>query len=1378
MLANPIGEKVVYGQADFSREDNKLIINQSSDKTIINWSDFSISTNETTKIIQPSLSSSMLNRVTGSDISRIYGNLESNGKVYLINQKGILIGPEGKINTNGFIASTLDLEDCEFINGKDLHFISDLNSSIQNLGSIDGLDGEIILIAPHISNNGSIEAKRNKVSLLASDNVLLKEDGSNTLVKSNCSIDNKGIIESVEIELRASNGNIYSLAINQEGVIKAQGIENKNGRIILAAEGTIETSGEFNANDTHGGKIHILADEIYIKNSSRIDASGLLAGGEILIGGDKKGINPEIKNSLNIRLDEDVSIKADAVNGDGGKIVIFAEDRTECIAKEISAQSLGLYGNGGFVEVSGKRYLLLTSHPDLRSKNGRAGDFLLDPVDVLIRRNDTVVPPAGNIWNDAYINDQLISGNLTIDSSGGVGGSGTITINNDVIINWAAEHKLTLSAYMNIFVNAGGSPSITSSALNNIDVLEMVAQGNDATQSYSGIVLNSMTITTDAGNIILNGKGGNQVSNYGLRILNSKIISSDGQITLTGTCQGSDAQEIGIYCYRSCIKSIGRAISISGTGGAGSNNCSGVYLQECNPNFIADGGIRDDSGSITITGVGNGFLGSGTGSHGIYCNASDIVCLHENIQLDGSKIGSGSGKGIFIEGQTNISSGGNFIKCNGLGSGDLDISLSSATVLSNTYSFPLGYIQMTNDNYSYAPGCSFNTQANGQLIILPTGSSYAIGVGNSVNPLDVVLYIDDAVLQQMSVNVGEVILGYSNGTNIAQLGGISTLSKKLTVYGQQISTVGDINIGNQTLNLTLGSTAAGSCVINSHSYDFSSGVFNINGIISFDNTLKMFNGGNNIWTITFTSAGHISSTSYTGNINFTWMSKLFGGSVGDTFNIVSGNLNSITLGSGTNNLTMGSGAGILTEIIGSPHISDSYNLIGGTINSLSAGNGINIFSVSSTHLPPLGLSGVGTNNTLIRPDGINTWTITLLNSGDVTTPVGALNFSEMQNLTGGSGNDRFIFAVFGSIDGNLNGGSAGTNIIDYNTDPYANNVTVNLQTYKATAISGTFSNINEIIGDHNFSTTNTIDGNDSGGNWIIGVEDQGTAPIPGGSVTFLNFGTLNGGSGNDNFVFTGSVLTGGIDGKAGNNTITAPDIDTTFTITGFNAGTIRPDSEAETSFSNIQNLIGGSGNDSFVFEIGGVISGYIDGNGGSNILLGPDINLIWNITGLNKGYLDGIAVFENIQNLTGGILGDKFILSDLAGISGTLDGGVGIYNTLDYSAYTTFFRINYSAGMATNIGFFKNIQYFISSQQNFIKKYFIILDTSYYLNNMYIDNFDYMFNNHKKFYIRLNQVLSDQIFNDPFIETILKYHQGIEFFEKKSDKFDGVIKLQ
>ena len=95
LLANPLGEQVMSGSAAFNRSGNSLTVTQGSERAIINWQNFSISHGQTTSFVQPGIASAILNRVVSKNPSEIYGTLNANGKVYLINQNGILVGPGG-----------------------------------------------------------------------------------------------------------------------------------------------------------------------------------------------------------------------------------------------------------------------------------------------------------------------------------------------------------------------------------------------------------------------------------------------------------------------------------------------------------------------------------------------------------------------------------------------------------------------------------------------------------------------------------------------------------------------------------------------------------------------------------------------------------------------------------------------------------------------------------------------------------------------------------------------------------------------------------------------------------------------------------------------------------------------------------------------------------------------------------------------------------------------------------------------------------------------------------------------------------------------------------------------------------------------------------
>ena len=171
----PTGMQVITGNASISSSISNQQITV-TDKTILNWSDFSIGSNETVQFLQPGVSSVILNRVTGGMPSEILGSLLANGQVFLINQNGIIFGKDSTIQVGSLIASTLDILDDAFLQGGDILFSGDSTSQVINLGTIKAPDGDIILIGRFIANEGIIEAKHAYAA--AASEVLLKQQGS------------------------------------------------------------------------------------------------------------------------------------------------------------------------------------------------------------------------------------------------------------------------------------------------------------------------------------------------------------------------------------------------------------------------------------------------------------------------------------------------------------------------------------------------------------------------------------------------------------------------------------------------------------------------------------------------------------------------------------------------------------------------------------------------------------------------------------------------------------------------------------------------------------------------------------------------------------------------------------------------------------------------------------------------------------------------------------------------------------------------------------------------------------------------------------------------------------------------------------------------
>src|SRR5690606_25550204 len=90
-------------------------------------------------------------------------------------------------------------------------------------------------------------------------------------------------------------------------------------------------------------------------DQATVEAIGPNGGGHILVGGDREGLNPQIRNADFTYIGQDSAIDASAVVvGDGGTVIIYAEDTTR-IYGEVSAKGGQSWGNGGFVETSGRR---------------------------------------------------------------------------------------------------------------------------------------------------------------------------------------------------------------------------------------------------------------------------------------------------------------------------------------------------------------------------------------------------------------------------------------------------------------------------------------------------------------------------------------------------------------------------------------------------------------------------------------------------------------------------------------------------------------------------------------------------------------------------------------------------------------------------------------------------------------------------------------------------------------------------------------------------------------------------------------------------------------------------------------------------------------
>ncbi|MEO1420759.1 MAG: filamentous hemagglutinin N-terminal domain-containing protein, partial [Pseudomonadota bacterium] len=107
--ANGPATWVTEGSVTGSSSEGTFNILQSTDFATLNWASFNIGDGGRVQFVQPDESSIALNRIFQNDPSRIFGALEANGQVYLLNQNGFLFGENSTVNVATLIASSLDL---------------------------------------------------------------------------------------------------------------------------------------------------------------------------------------------------------------------------------------------------------------------------------------------------------------------------------------------------------------------------------------------------------------------------------------------------------------------------------------------------------------------------------------------------------------------------------------------------------------------------------------------------------------------------------------------------------------------------------------------------------------------------------------------------------------------------------------------------------------------------------------------------------------------------------------------------------------------------------------------------------------------------------------------------------------------------------------------------------------------------------------------------------------------------------------------------------------------------------------------------------------------------------------------------------------------
>ncbi len=553
VYAAPNGANVVYGDVNISQSGSNTVINQNTDKAIINWNSFDVNKGESVLFNQNSSSSIILNRVTSGLPTNIFGNISANGNVFILNQAGVLVGNGAQINTNSFLAGAASINDKDFLAGK--HNFYGAQGNVINNGSIKVQDGGYaVLMGKKVENNGLISAKFGKIYLSSGETFRMDMSGNDLIGVAvekgitDAYISNAGHIQSEggTIVMTAKNASdVIRHAVNNTGIIDASSISYEGGKVILGAEnGQIVNAGEINVSSQadKGGSVDINAANII--NNGTIDANGLNGGIINMLSSDLLKIN---NSSI---------IQANSFGyGNGGSIKLISHKRAESYSGAL-IEATSVYGSGGFIELSGYDSLYAFSDFNTKSLYGVYGQFLLDPSNMFIGNYSNLsddennqVSSNGNTYIDiAWLNNMLNTSNMTLQTLQG-NGSGDITLN--------AGGGIT----GNNSIIAG---EITANALNKILLTKLDITGKSSYISSNGDV----NLVGDNIGLITNIKGHNvsvEVTKTGSGISMDTSVTSD-KAAVTGqevVLKADGAVNISVDTKKLSAESINNSLDIT-----------------------------------------------------------------------------------------------------------------------------------------------------------------------------------------------------------------------------------------------------------------------------------------------------------------------------------------------------------------------------------------------------------------------------------------------------------------------------------------------------------------------------------------------------------------------------------------------------------------------------------------------------------------------------------------------------------------------------------------------------------------------------------------------------------------------------------------------
>ncbi len=758
--ALPTAGEVTAGEATISTPSTTTMhIEQESNHAIINWNSFSISRGESVNIAQPDTRSILLNRVLGNNPSEIFGTLTANGRLFLVNQNGVLFAPGASVNVGGIVASTLAIRDSDFLSEKYSFFHNGGNGSIVNQGNLNG--GFVALLGGNTTNTGNIITTGGTTGIAAGEKITLNIDPYGLVAikvdehSYNAHIENSGIIEAdggkVVISASAANELLASV-VNNSGIIRAGSMTEHDGAIMIEGS-TIMNTGLLSASDINA-KGNNLVD------AGRWNADNHASGG-------------------NIQIDATGSIIQTAAssmttNGaDGGKIHFIAG---ESLYLSGTLSTIGSAGRGGQITITAPQTLLAGA--EIVADGQRGGGRIL--IGGGWQGNDSNLPNAANtrVTNSSRLTANALDNDNggtvvlwsehstafagTIEAKGGTNGGngGEVEVSSHENLS-IAGHVVTTAPHgnngillldpQNITIDANATPSLFSL----IPLLDtnpaegdQHGSGNILELENGNIIVASPFddfVATDAGAVMLYKPDGTLLSMLCGSTANdlvgeqvSTLTGNSNAVTSTHSWSNTGKANAGAVTWINGTTGISGSVSEANSlvGSTTNDGSSSRVMSLANGHYVVsspgwDNGTAADAGAVTW---GNG-LG---GTVGTISATNSLTGSKRNDQV-GTVTALSNGNYVVsspLWDKGTIANAGAVTWSNGLGGTIGAISTTNSIVGSKTGDQVGSVTALTNGNFVIsAPNWDNGSIINAGMVTLVNGVTGAVGTINAANSL-------------------------------------------------------------------------------------------------------------------------------------------------------------------------------------------------------------------------------------------------------------------------------------------------------------------------------------------------------------------------------------------------------------------------------------------------------------------------------------------------------------------------------------------------------------------------------------------------------------------------------------------------------------------